>query len=177
LADVVSDGAAAEVCSGENAARLANDATRDSAQKIRQLRTAAGHSRRAAALASKVSLKVAALKLLVGTYDTQHLDDPKQMEAVLRERNVLTPDNLDPVFLPAKVQEDEGLIDAAEVTVLDAPHRQPDAVEPNRMLAQFYARRVTALRKQETDRQLTDGAAELGQLATMDETKTCDCHR
>jgi TonB family protein len=153
LADVVSDGAAAEICSGEDAARLANDASRDSAQKIRQLRAAADHYRRAATLASKISLKVAALNLLAGTYDIQHLNDPKQMETVLRELIVLTPDDLAPVFLLAKVQEDEGLIDAAEATLLDARHRQPDTVEPNRMLAQFYARRVTALHKQETQKE------------------------
>jgi hypothetical protein len=81
-------------------------------------------------LASKISLKVAALNLLVGAYDTQHLNDPKQVETALRELIVLTPNDLAPVFLLAKVQEDEGLIDAAKATLLDARHRQPDAVEP-----------------------------------------------
>ena len=36
---------------------------------------------------------------------------------------------------------------------MDARHRQPDEVEPNRMLAQFYARRVTALHKQEAQKE------------------------
>jgi protein TonB len=48
------------------------------------------------------------------------------------------------------VQEDEGLVDAAEEGLLDARRRQPEAVEPYRMLAQFYARRVTALQNQST---------------------------
>jgi hypothetical protein len=68
--------------------------------------------------------------VLTGAYDAQHLDDPRQMETVLREIISLTPEDLAPVFRLAKVQEDEGLIDAAEATLLDARHKQPDAVEP-----------------------------------------------
>jgi hypothetical protein len=63
------------------------------------------------------------------------------------------PGDLAPVYRLARLQEDEGFIDAAEETLLNARHRQPDAVEPNRMLAQFYARLVTALHKQEAQRE------------------------
>jgi len=94
-----------------------------------------------------------ALNLIVGCYDAEHLNDPKQMETTLREVIALTPDDLAPVYRLAKVQEDQGLIDAAEGTLLDARHRQPDAVEPNRMLAHVYARRVTALHKQESQKE------------------------
>src|SRR5580704_16109405 len=75
------------------------------------------------------------------------------METVLREVIPLTPDDLAPVYRLARLQEDQGFIDAAEETLLDARHKQRDAVEPNRMLAQFYARRVTALHKQETQKE------------------------
>jgi TonB family protein len=150
LADALADGAASEICAGDDAARLASAASKDNAEKARQLDAAAAHYRKAATLASKVATKVLALNLLVGSHDAQHLNDPKQMETALREIIALTPDDLTPVYRLAKVQEDEGSIDAAEGTLLDARHRQPDEVEPNRMLAQFYARRVTALRKQET---------------------------
>jgi protein TonB len=55
----------------------------------------------------------------------------------------------------AKLQEDQRLIDAAEDTLLEARHKQPDEVEPNRMLAQFYARRVTVtvLHRQELQKE------------------------
>jgi len=153
LADALADGAASEICSGDEAARLANAALKDSAEKTRQLAAAAAHYRKAATLASKVATKVLALNLLVGSYDAQHLNDPKEMETTLREVISLTPDDLAPVYRLAKVQEDQGYIDAAEATLLDARHRQPDEVEPNRMLAQFYARRVTALHKQESQKE------------------------
>jgi TonB family protein len=152
-ADALTDGAAGEICAGDDAARLANAAPKDSTEKTRQWRSAAEHYRQAATDASKVTTKVLALNLLVAAYDTQHLNDPKQMEMALREVMALTPDDLTPMFRLAKLQEDQGLIDAAEDTLLDARHRQRDAVEPNRMLAQFYARRVTALHQQEAQKE------------------------
>jgi TonB family protein len=145
----VSDGAAAELCEGEDAVRLASAAPKGSTEKTRQLQAAADHFRRAATLASKNLTKGAALNLLAGVYDADYLNDPKQMEGVIRELIALVPDELAPVFRLAKLQEREGLIDGAEETLLTARHRQPDHIEPNRMLAQFYARRVTALHKQE----------------------------
>lgn len=153
LANALTDGAAAEMCAGDEAARLANAAPRDSTEKTRQWQAAAGHYRKAATLASRDATKVLALNLLVGSYDAQHLNEPGQMETALREIVTLTPDDFAPVYRLAKLQEDQGLIDAAEDTLLDARHKQPDEVEPNRMLAQFYARRVTALHKQEVQKE------------------------
>jgi protein TonB len=75
------------------------------------------------------------------------------MEQALRDLIRLTPNDLAPVSRLARLQEDEGLIDAAEQTLLDARHQQPDKVEPYRMLTQFYARRVTALHKQESEKE------------------------
>jgi TonB family protein len=150
-ADVLTDGAAGEICAGDEAARLANAAPKDSTDKTRKWQAAADHYRKAATLASKVTTKVLALNSLANSYDAQHLNDTKQMEAALRDLIRLTPDDLTPVYRLARLQEDQGLIDAAEDTLLQARHGQPDEVEPNRMLAQFYARRVTvtALHKQE----------------------------
>lgn len=118
------------------------------------MEAAAEHYRKAAVLTSNVNTKVLALNLLVDSYDSQRLNDAKRMETALRELIQLTPNNLAPVFRLAKLQEDQGLIDPAEATLLDARHQQPDNVEPNRMLAQFYARRVTALHKQDLQGQL-----------------------
>jgi TonB family protein len=132
---------------------LANAAPKNSAEKTRQLEAAAGHYRKAASVASKPATKVLALNLLVGSCDPQQLNDPKQMETALREIISLTPDDLAPVYRLAKLQEDQGFIDAAEQTLLNARHKQPDEAEPNRMLAQFFARRVTALNKQELQKE------------------------
>jgi TonB family protein len=96
---------------------------------------------------------VLALNALADSYDGQHLNDAKEMDAALQEIIALTPDDLAPMFRLAKSQEDQGFVDVAQDTLLDARRRQPDQVEPNRMLAQFYARRVTALNKQELQKQ------------------------
>jgi hypothetical protein len=113
------------------------------------LEGAAEHYRRAVDLASQAEAKARALDLLAQSYDAQHLNDPKRMEPALRELIRLTPDDLAPLSRLARLQEAEGFIDAAEETPLGARHQQPDAVEPYRMLAQFYARRVTALHRQQ----------------------------
>ncbi len=147
------DRAAGEICFGEEAGRLAGGAPKESTQRTRQLETAADHYRKAVSLSSKVENKVRALDLLTQSYDAQHLNDPKRMEQALRERISLTPDDLAPVYRLARLQEDEGLIDLAEQTLLDARHQHPDAVEPNRMLAQFYVRRVATLHKEELQKQ------------------------
>src|SRR5260221_12938268 len=98
LADALTDRTAAEICAGENAARLANAAPKDSQEKARQLAAAAQHYRKAASLASKVDLKVLALNAIVDLYDAQHPNDPREMEAALREHIQLTPNDLAPVF-------------------------------------------------------------------------------
>jgi TonB family protein len=138
------DTATVELCAGDEQLRLAN-ATRDSASRARQLRDAADHYRRAVNLSSSPGISALALNQLAVCYDAAHLDDPAALEQVLRDLIALTPDDLAPAFRLARMQEDRGLIEAAEATLLDARHRQPDAIEPNSVLAQFYARRVTAL--------------------------------
>ena len=162
-ADSVTDSAASEICAGDEAARLAAVEPRDSAAKARQLEAAAAHYRRAAFVASTAKTKLLALTVLAGAYGPQHLNDPSEMENVLREIIALTPEDLAPVFRLAKVQEDAGFVDAAEATLLDARHRQPDAVEPYRMLTQFFARRVTALHKQETQNKPQQTASNPGE--------------
>jgi TonB family protein len=149
----LTDAAASEMCLGEQAARLAGAAPKESSERTRQLEGAAEHYRRAVDLASQAEAKARALDLLAQSYDAQHLNDPKRMEPALRELIRLTPDDLAPLSRLARLQEAEGLIDAAEETLLGARHQQPDAVEPYRMLAQFYARRVTALHRQETQKE------------------------
>ena len=54
-----------------------------------------------------------------------------------------------PVAQLAGLQEEQGLLETAETTLLDARRQHPDVVEPYRLLAQFYARRATALHRDE----------------------------
>ena len=49
------------------------------------------------------------------------------------------------MFRLARLQEGEGQTDAAEDTLLTARRQQPRELDPYKMLAQFYARRATAL--------------------------------
>ena len=49
------------------------------------------------------------------------------------------------MFRLAKLQERQGLFDAAESTLLAARQQKPDDVAPYRELAQYFARRVAAM--------------------------------
>jgi TonB family protein len=142
------DAGAGEICSGDQAAWLANAAPKASAERARQLEVAAEHYRKALLLTSHVATKVLALNLLADSYDALRLNDPRQMEAALRELIRLTPNDLMPVYRLSKFQEDQGLIDAAEGTLLGARYQQPDVVEPYKMLSEFYSRRALARRRQ-----------------------------
>jgi TonB family protein len=70
------------------------------------------------------------------------------MEAALRELIGLRPEDMTAVQRLAKSLEDRGLIEAAEDTLLGARQRRPQDIEPYRLLAQFYARRATALHQE-----------------------------
>jgi hypothetical protein len=145
-AQTAADAGAAEMCSGDQAARLANAAPKESPERARQFEAAAQHYRKAVLLTSNVATKVLALNLLADSYDAQRLNDPGQRETALREIIDLTPNDLTPVYRLSKFQEDQGLLDAAEETLLGARHQHPDAVEAYMMLAEFYSRRASAPR-------------------------------
>lgn len=147
-AAITSDAAVAELCLGDDNLGSADALPKTAAQRPRQLETAAAHYRRAASLASSAEVHVQALESLTRVYDAQHLNHPREVENALRELISQQPDNLRPVLRLAKLLEDEELTDAAEDVLLSARRQQPDSVEPYRMLAQFYARRATALNKQ-----------------------------
>jgi TonB family protein len=145
---VASDAAVAELCLGGDDLRSADALARAAAQRPRQLEAAADHYRRALSLASRTEARVQALESLTKVYDAQHLNQPRQVESALRDLIAHQPENLRPAFRLAKLLEDEELTDAAEDVLLSARRQQPDSVEPYRMLAQYYARRATALARQ-----------------------------
>lgn len=149
-ADTLTDTAVPEICAGDEAAGSANSVLDDTGKK-RAWQTAAEHYRRASTLSPKTSTKLVVLNALVNLYDAKRLDDVNQMQATLRELIALAPDDLSYLYRLARLQEDHGLTDAAEDTLLQARRSKPDEVEPYRQLAQFYSRRITAtaLRRQE----------------------------
>lgn len=141
----VSDVATGQLCASEQALRRGEGERKGSQERTRQFEVAASGLRRAVNLSTSPDTTVRALNLLATAYDADHLNSAGDLEQVLRELIAATPDDLTPMYRLAKVLEDRELIEAAEATLLDARHRQPDSEEPNRRLAQFYVRRVTAL--------------------------------
>lgn len=139
------DVATTELCAGMDDARAASALPATDRGRAQRFEVAEGHFERAVSASKSQAVTGAALEQLAGLYDPTHLDQPERLEEVLRELIALAPDDLKPMFRLAQAQETRGLIELAETTLLDARHRQPDSEEPNAMLAQFYARRVTAL--------------------------------
>jgi TonB family protein len=143
----VADVAVGQLCAGEASLRQADAAAEGTQERQRALDAAVSALRRAVNLSTATDTTVRALNLLATAYDADHLNAGSDLEQVLRDLIAATPDDLTPMYRLSTLQEDRELIDAAEATLLDARHRQPENEEPNRRLAQFYARRVTALHK------------------------------
>ena len=139
--------ATAELCLGEEQARLAAAAPKDTSERSRFFESAARHYRIAADLASTTDIKVSALEALSDVYGPTRLNEPAHWEAVLNELVALQPLEVTPKFRLARMLEDRGYLDAAEDTLLMACRQHPGALDVYRMLAQFYARRATALHK------------------------------
>ena len=148
VAIIGSDSAAAEICLAEPLLVAALSLPSDDPRRLRQFEAVAEHYNRALRLASRADTRIRALEVLALLNDAQHLNQPRLVESFLRDLIAQQPNDVRPVFRLAKLQEDEGLIDAAEETLLSARRQLPDAVEPYQMLARFYARRATALHKQ-----------------------------
>jgi TonB family protein len=123
------------------------------------MRRAAQEFRRAATIARDMSLKKLALTRLEGIYDPQHLNQPYEIEPILRELIALSPGDYGPTFRLARFQEDQKLFDAAESTLLAAHQQRMDDVEPIRELSEFFARRAAALASEQNPGAASKGAA------------------
>lgn len=143
------DVAVAEICAGDDANQLAAKSA-DASARTRLWTQAADHFRRAASASGLFDAQRLALTLLAECFDRQHLNDPAGLESALRELIRLVPDDLSTVARLAQLQEDEGLLEAAESTLLEARRTHAEAVDPYKWLAQFYARRATSLSKSVT---------------------------
>jgi TonB family protein len=134
-----------EFCLGNEALRRGEAAPKESAQRTQLFEAAADHYRRAAGRANTPAEKSRALDLLAVAFDAKHLGDAGREEAALRELIATAPTECPPLFRLADLQERSGQIEAAEDTLVGARRRDPDALEPYKQLAQFYARRVAAM--------------------------------
>lgn len=143
-----SDQAIGQFCQGRQEVR-AVETLEDRTARARRLEGAATMLRRAAAGTRDDAVKAAALDELARVFDGDHLDRPQDEEFTLRELMGVLPGDVQPMFRLARLQERQGLIDAAEVTFTTARQLNPEAVEPCRQLAQFYARLSLAIQRQQ----------------------------
>lgn len=124
------------------------DALRDRTDRNRRLKTVLDLYRKAASSAADSGTKIKALDGAARALDASHLDDAVGLELTLREMIGIAPNELRFMFRLARLEEDQGRIEAAEDTLLTARRQQPQELDPYKMLAQFYARRATALSRQ-----------------------------
>jgi TonB family protein len=137
--------ASTDLCQAEAEMKAAAALPRDSSERDRRLATAVNHYERGIAGVIDPDLKKAALRQLSVAVGPGWLDRKDRLELVLREMLSVDPADIPLYFELARVQEDRGLIDHAEQTLLDTRHQFPDSVDACKQLAQFYVRRVTAL--------------------------------
>jgi hypothetical protein len=137
------------LCLAEQGLRAGESAATGDAVRTTRFRSAADHLRRGALQTSEVELKAAAVDTLARVFDAGHLNEPGEEESALRELIGLRPNDSEPLFRLADLQEKLGFIDLAEDTLVGARRRQPDTVEPYHRLAQFYVRRAGALQTAE----------------------------
>ena len=138
----------------EEDAKLGAASPDGSAERRHRFEQAAEHYQRASDLGTS-ALKLTALTGLAGIYESSRLNGPARREAVLRELIVLTPTDPQFAFELAALQEAQGLVDAAEDTLLAARQRDAENIDTYKRLAQFYARRVTSMNT--TAREQTPG--------------------
>jgi TonB family protein len=135
----------AQVCQAEAELERSHASQKGSAQWHEHLQAAAAGYKRALGLPADDAVKLVIVERLLIIFDKGMLDDPQEMVTVFRQLLTLLPTEIDPLFRYARYQERQGSLDEAEETLLSARRLQPSEIEPFRMLAQFYARRASAL--------------------------------
>src|SRR6185436_11728645 len=108
--------AVVQVCQGDEESKAAEGAPQGP-DRTRHLGLAVDHYRRAADL-GEGALKVRALEAVARLYDPKHLNDLARLEFVLRDLIATAPAESRFLYDLATVQEDRGLFDAAEDTLL-----------------------------------------------------------
>ena len=118
------------------------------ADRRRHLQAALDLYRKAASAANDDAMRIKALDAATQALDARHLNDPAALELTLRELIRVAPNDLQFMFRLSRVQEEQGELEAAEDTLVGARRQQPQVLDPYKMLAQFYARRATAISSQ-----------------------------
>jgi hypothetical protein len=136
--------AAGEICAGDEAAKRAARLEKQTAAWTRELDAAVDHYDRAVRLASTETLAAQALNAISVLLDADHLNDLTRLERTLQQLMQLAPTDYHALARLVAAQEKQGPFESAERTLLDAHHSVPEALEPLRLLAQFFARRATA---------------------------------
>jgi TonB family protein len=137
--------ATAQVCLAEAEFAQAQSASRNTAPWRRHLEAAALLYKRALALPADEVVRKTVIERLLVIFDSPTLNNSTEMVTAFGELIALSPSEVDPLFRYAAYQEHQASLEGAEETLLSARRLQPDAVEPFRMLARFYARRASAL--------------------------------
>lgn len=137
--------ATAQVCLAEAEFARAQEIAKSNPEWTRRLQAAAALYKRAFALPADEVIKTMIVERFLVIFDAAMLNDSSEMTNAFRELITLKPTEVDPLFRYAQYQETQGAIEGAEETLLAARRVQPNAIEPFRMLAQFYARRASAL--------------------------------
>ena len=148
--------AAAQVCLAEAELVEARAGRPGSPQWVQHLETAATLYKRALALTADDVVTSTVIERLLVIFDSAMLNEPSEMDAAYRQLIALRPSDAEPLLRYASYQERQGLLDAAEETLLSARRVQPSEVEPYRRLAQFYARRASALHSSATPEEVRD---------------------
>jgi TonB family protein len=148
--------AAAQICIAEAEFAKAQNIPKDNPEWTRRLQAAAVIYKRAFALAADDVLKTTIVERLLVIFDAEMLNDSSEMTTAFHDLITLEPTEVVPLFRYAKYQEARGAIEGAEETLLSSRRVQPDAIEPFKMLAQFYARRAGALQASANTQQLQE---------------------
>lgn len=138
------DEAMSAYCAGEDLLRQSG-AARQVSEREAFMKRAAESFRRAANTAKDAETRKQALARLESVYDADHLDQPREIEPILRELIAASPGDNAPIFKLARLQEMQELYDAAESTLLSARQQRMDDPEPYRELAKFFERRANTL--------------------------------
>ena len=138
------DEAIAAYCAGEDFLRQGG-AAREVAEREAIMKRAAESFRRAATTAKDAQTRKQALARLESVYDPDHLDQPREIEPILREMIAASPGDNEPIFKLARLQEMQEQYDAAEQTLLYARQQRMEDPDPYRELAKFFERRANSL--------------------------------
>jgi TonB family protein len=132
-------------CEGDQQLRRGRTLSRGTLEWRDALERAITHYREALRATSERSLQEATLLQILEVYERRYLNQQSRVESVLRELILVNPTDVELVYRLSRAQEDQGLFDAAEDTLLSIRRLYPDTAENYKRLAQFYSRRAHAV--------------------------------